>query len=39
MSSFDPTLEREFALACLALYLQQHPDSASNLALNHYEER
>ena len=34
----EPTIERELALICLALYLQQHPERAATLALNHYED-
>lgn len=30
--------EREFALTCLGLYLQQYPERASTLAFNHYED-
>ena len=38
MPFFNHSIEREFSLAQLASYLQKHPDSAHNLALNHYED-
>lgn len=31
-------IERELALLCLNLDLQQHPDKAKNLAVNYYED-
>ncbi len=34
----EENLEREFALLHLNRYLQQYPDKATILALNHYED-
>lgn len=37
MTRQQANLEREFSLICLALYLQQQPEKATELAFNYYE--